>query len=111
MMAVRVALSRPKRLAEVMAELLERGQVDPSELDDLEEPLNFVVHEGGAVSIPDAAYRFVRYEPGVDVVLSGTGSESHLQANLASFARPPLPQADVERLKHIFRRVDSVSGQ
>jgi aryl-alcohol dehydrogenase-like predicted oxidoreductase len=110
MFAVRLALSRPERLAEVMRELIERGQVDPADID-IDDPLGFLVHEGGATSLTDAAYRFCRYEPGTHVILSGTGNPDHLRANIESFSRPALPQSDLSRLKHIFRRVDSVSGQ
>jgi L-galactose dehydrogenase len=109
MFAVRRALSRPERLQETMIELIERGEVDADEID-LEDPLGFLVHEGGATSIPDAAYRFCRDEPGTHVVLSGTGNPEHLKANLETFERPPLPEADRRRLEHIFRRVDSVAG-
>ena len=109
MFAVRRALSNPDRLREVVGELIERGEVDPAEVDR-DDPLGFLVYEGGAVSIPDAAYRFARYEPGTDVILSGTGNPEHLQANLASFHRPPLPEADRRRLERIFAAVDSVAG-
>ena len=109
MFAVRRALSRPERLAEVVEELIENGQLDPAEIDR-DDPLGFLVHEGGAVSVPDAAYRFCRDEPGTHVILSGTGNPAHLQANRASFDRPPLPAADRRRVEHIFRHVDSVSG-
>ena len=109
MFAVRRALSQPERLRATLEELIERGQLDAADLD-MDDPLGFLVHEGGAVSLPDAAYRFCRYEPGTHVILSGTGNPAHLQANLASFERPPLPEADRRRLVHIFRRVDSVAG-
>jgi aryl-alcohol dehydrogenase-like predicted oxidoreductase len=109
MFAVRRALSRPERLREVLADLIERGEVDPQDVN-LDDPLGFLVHQGGATSVPDAAYRFARDEPGVHVVLSGTGNPAHLRANLASFERPPLPEADRQRLIHIFRGVDSVAG-
>jgi aryl-alcohol dehydrogenase-like predicted oxidoreductase len=110
MFAVRLALSRPERLREVIVELIENGQLDPGEID-ARDPLGFLIGEGGAVSVPDAAYRFCRDEPGTDVILVGTGNPEHLRANIASFARPPLPQEAVRRLKHIFRHIDSVSGQ
>ena len=110
MFAVRLALSRSERLAEVMRDLIERGQVDPSDID-MDDPLGFLVHEGGAVSLPDAAYRLCRYEPGTHVILSGTGNPDHLRSNVESFYRLPLPQEDVARLKRIFRRADSVTGQ
>jgi aryl-alcohol dehydrogenase-like predicted oxidoreductase len=109
MFAVRRALSQPERLAEVIDELIERGQLDPAEIDRAD-PLGFLVHEEGAVSVPDAAYRFCRDEPGTHVILSGTGNPVHLEANLASFYRPPLPDADRRRVERIFRNVDSVSG-
>ncbi len=111
MFAVRTAMSDPAFLVEVVGGLIEAGQLDAGDLDDLGHPLDFLVHESGAVSIPDAAYRFCRYEPGTHVILSGTGNPDHLQENIASFERPPLPQADVDRLKHIFRNVDSITGQ
>jgi L-galactose dehydrogenase len=109
MFAVRRALSRPEILAETVQDLIENKQLDPADIDE-NDPLGFLVHEGGAVSIVDAAYRFCRYEPGTNVILSGTGNPEHLKANMESFSRPPLPQADLMRLKEIFRRVDSVSG-
>ena len=109
MFAVRRALSRPERLIEVVEELIESGQLDPADVDRAD-PLGFLVREGGAVSVMDAAYRFCRYEPGTHVILSGTGNPDHLRANLASFHRPPLAEEDRHRLEHIFRRVDSVSG-
>jgi aryl-alcohol dehydrogenase-like predicted oxidoreductase len=110
MFAVRLALSRPERLSEVVRELVANGQLDASEVD-LDDPLGFVITEGGAASIPDAAYRFVRDEPGTHVILSGTGSLDHMRANLESIESPPLPETVTQRLKTIFRKVDSISGQ
>ncbi|MBX3011568.1 MAG: aldo/keto reductase [Caldilineaceae bacterium] len=110
MFAVRLALSRPARLQEVLQELAAKGEIDPQEFDQAD-PLGFLVREGGAVSVPDAAYRFCRDEPGAHVVLVGTGNPDHLQENLASFDRPPLTPAVVARVQQLFRRVDSVSGQ
>ena len=58
---------------------------------------------GGATSLTDAAYRYVRHEPGVDVVLFGTGDQAHLRANIESILRPPLPQADRDKLKEFVQ--------
>jgi aryl-alcohol dehydrogenase-like predicted oxidoreductase len=110
MFAVRRALSRPERLREVVQDLIAKGQIDPNEID-VDDPLGFVTQDSDATSITDAAYRFCRDEPGVHVVLSGTGDPAHLRENLASFERPPLPNTTVQRLRHIFRNVDSVSGE
>ena len=111
MFAVRKAMSDPEFLVETVASLIEAGQVDASDIDDLNDPLGFALHENGAVNTPDAAYRFCNHEPGTHVILSGTGNPDHLSQNVASLERGPLPEGDVERLKHIFRRVDSITGQ
>ena len=109
MFAVRLALSRPKRLKEVMNSLIEKRQLDSNDFDE-KNPLNFLIHKDGAVNLVDAAYRFCRYEPGIHVILSGTGSSDHLKSNIESFSRPPLPKKDILKLKEIFQNVDSVSG-
>ena len=74
----------------------------PQSLAETENPLGFLLHAGGATSIIDAAYRFVRHEPGVDVVLFGTGEPDHLRTNIASLLAPPLPEADRARLASLF---------
>ena len=50
----------------------------------------------------EAAYRYARHEPGVDVVLFGTGSIAHLRSNVASLLKPPLPNADRAKLAALF---------
>ena len=110
MFAVRLALSQPKKLQRVIKTLIKNNQIDPSEIDTAD-PLGFLTEENHAIGIVDAAYRFCRYEPGIHVVLSGTGNSEHLTANLKSFSRPPLPQEATDRIKKIFKNVDSISGQ
>lgn len=109
MFAVRRALSRPEKLAVALQELIDLGELDPADID-MDNPLGFVLDESDATSLVDAAYRFCRYEPGVDVVLSGTGNPAHLQANIDSLSRPPLPAGVVEKLRTIFRHASSVTG-
>ena len=110
MFAVRLALSRPQRLKECIDKLIETKQINASDIDK-SDPLGFLIHESGASNVVDAAYRFCRYEPGTHVILSGTGNLNHLKENIKSILRPPLPEEDVIRLKEIFRKVDSISGQ
>lgn len=107
MFVVRNVFSRPEVLRRTFAELAAKGEV-PAELAARENPLDFLIHEGGASSLTDAAYRFVRHEPGVDVVLFGTGSSAHLRANIASIVAGPLPRADVERLYTLFAHLKGV---
>lgn len=109
MFAVRRALSHSEILGDLMRDLASQGVVDAGAFD-ADDPLGFLLTEGGASSLPDAAYRFCRWEPGLDVILSGTGRVEHLQENAASLNRPPLPPAVMERLKALFARVDSISG-
>src|SRR3954469_25696485 len=101
MFAVRNIFSRPEPLAATVRELADSGELPP-EVADNSDPLGFLVHQGGASSIVDAAYRFARHEPGVDVVLFGTGDVGHLRTNIESLLKPPLPQADRDRLATLF---------
>jgi L-galactose dehydrogenase len=56
----------------------------------------------------EAAYRFARHEPGVDVVLFGTGDAGHLRSNVASLLKPPLPDADRAKLAALFGHLTGV---
>jgi aryl-alcohol dehydrogenase-like predicted oxidoreductase len=107
MFAVRSIFARPEQLAGTMKELAANGLV-PAELAASDEPLGFLVHPGGASSVTDAAYRYVRHEPGVDVVLFGTGDSEHLTSNIASILKPPLPDADRMKLKTLFSHLRGV---
>lgn len=110
MFAVRRALGSPGSLKILLDDLAAKGLLPPNAAGD--EPLAFLLDGPDAVaeSLPDAAYRFCRDETGVHVVLSGTGSIEHLEANAASLTRPPLPAAVARRLHQIFAGIDSVSG-
>jgi len=110
MFAVRLALSRPKRLKECIEELIQNKQINPSMIDR-EDPLGFLIHDNDTESIVDAAYRFCHYEPGTNVILSGTGNLDHLKENIKVMQKPPLPEKDVIKLKEIFKNVDSITGQ
>jgi L-galactose dehydrogenase len=110
MYAVRRALSDVAELRRVVDLLIDDGQIDPSMVPPQGNPLGFLVHDAGASSLVDAAYRFVRHEPGCDIVLTGTGSLDHLRDNVRSIDRAALPPADLARLEALFGRVDSVTG-
>jgi L-galactose dehydrogenase len=109
MFAVRRALSSPDELRRLVAELIEGGQVPPGVLDEAD-PLGFLVRDGHAASIVEAAYRFTRHEPGAHVTLTGTGKLEHLEENVRSLAQPRLPDAALDALQAAFGDVDSVSG-
>ena len=68
----------------------------------------FLVSEGAAENITDAAYRYARHEQGADVILFGTGNKAHVAANVASILRPPLPPSIVERIHRSFGHLTGV---
>jgi aryl-alcohol dehydrogenase-like predicted oxidoreductase len=107
MFAVRSIFASTDRVAAAMKELAAAGQV-PQWLADTPDPLGFLIHPDGASSLTDAAYRYVRHEPGVDVVLFGTGDHAHLRSNIASILKPPLPEADRDKLKELFSHLRGV---
>ncbi|GDY14384.1 aldo/keto reductase [Planctomycetota bacterium] len=109
MFAVRRALSQPERLKEVLAGLARRGKV-PAALAEAADPLGFLVRPDGSSSITEAAYRYSLDEPGLHVVLSGTGNVDHLRANIAAVHAGPLPASDRARLDELFAKVDDVTG-
>ena len=99
--------SMPGRLQSTLKTLVEEDQV-PAWLSETDDPLGFLVYEGGAASVIDAAYRFARHEPGSDVVLFGTGEIAHLKSNLESILKPPLPQQDVQKLYELFGNLEGI---
>lgn len=101
MFAVRNIFSKPGLLKATVAALMAEGKLGRDGID-ADDPLGFLVHPGGAESIVDAAYRFARHEPGIDVVLFGTGNPQHLKSNIASILRPALPAPDQARLARLF---------
>ncbi|MFM1813394.1 MAG: hypothetical protein RLZ98_89 [Pseudomonadota bacterium] len=101
MFVVRNVFSKPALLAETVRKLADEGKL-PRDMGGSDEPLAFLIGEGRARSVIDAAYRYVRHEPGVDVVLFGTGSREHMVSNIASINAPPLPDADLARIRALF---------
>jgi len=93
----------------LLNELTEAGQVE-SNVVKAEERLSFLTEDGKSATIPEAAYRYCRHEPGLDVILTGTGSIEHLEENVASLLKGPLDVNDTARLRDMFGMVDSVSG-
>jgi aryl-alcohol dehydrogenase-like predicted oxidoreductase len=109
MFAVRRALSQPDRLKGIVSDLLERGVVRRNAVNP-NDPLDFVLREGGAATLPEAAYRFCRHQAGVDVVLTGTGNPAHLKSNIESIIKPPLPKSVLWKLEEIFGSIDHLTG-
>jgi len=109
MFAVRRALSQPKRLSEICAELVAKGALAKNSID-VNDPLGFLLKETDAATLPEAAYRFCRHERGVNVVLTGTGNPEHLRENVSAILKPPLPKAALEKLESLFGGLDYLTG-
>jgi len=109
MFAVRRALSQPAHLKRLCSEQVQKGAF-PASAFNLEAPLDFVLTDGGAASLAEAAYRFCRHEPGIDVVLTGTGNREHLKANVEAILKPSLPAPVSSRLGELFGNVEDITG-
>lgn len=110
MCAVRGALASPEAVRALVAGLVATGEVDASDLDG-DDPLGFLLGDGFAGTLAEAAYRFCRHSEGIDVVMTGTGSRRHLEQNVAAILGQPLPAPALRRLATAFRRVTSATGQ
>jgi hypothetical protein len=77
MFAVRSIFAKPERVAVAMREAAARGQVERW-LGQTAEPLAFLIHEGGASNITEAAYRLPSRAPSA----------------IITSLRPPAPHAD-----------------
>ncbi len=104
MYAVRGPLAQHETANALVRKLIGTGEVDADAVDPAN-PLGFLLEPGVAASLNEAAYRFCRHSPGIDVVITGTGSVAHLAQNLQSISAPPLPAKTRERLAEIFARV------
>ena len=104
MFAVRLIFSQPDRLRSTLAELVRSGLLPATAIDG-EAPLGFLSDQPGAPGLIDAAYRYARHEPGVDVVLFGTGNIEHLQTNIESILADPLPPATLALVRERFRHL------
>lgn len=107
MFVVRNIFSNAAYRRDVFRKLVEQGQLDASILA-ADDPLGFLVSEGGAQTITDAAYRYARHEPGADVILFGTGDKDHVRDNVESILRPPLAPPTVARLHALFGHLTGV---
>jgi L-galactose dehydrogenase len=109
MFAVRRALSQPSALHKLIQDLIKDGLVSVDDIDP-ENPLDFLLKDNDAASVVEAAYRFCRHEPGVDIVLTGTGSVAHLTENVGSILKPALAEKSLKILARLFGHINTVSG-
>lgn len=101
MFAVRAIFSVPGRLQDDIRELVRESRL-PKWLADKKQPLDFLLQDGGARDIIEAAYRYARHEPGAHVVLFGTGNPDHVEPNVRAILQPPLRDSDRKKIAELF---------
>ena len=106
---VRRVFGIPGRLAEVLADLMEREVVEPESID-LERPLEFLLSDGEVDSLIEAAYRYAAYTPGVTTVMNGANEIPWLEENVRNIHKGPIAERKRERLKSVFSRVAEPIG-
>jgi L-galactose dehydrogenase len=89
---------------------INRQVIDAADLD-VDDPLGLLLAPDGATMLTEAAYRYCRHLPGVNVVLTGTGDRAHLRQNIAAIEASPLPQHHLRRIDALFGRVDYITGE
>jgi len=109
MFTVRRGLQSVENLKTFTDKMIADGALDPAAIDR-DRPLGFLLDEGIVETLAEAAYRFARYEPGLHCILTGTGSIAHLEENIRSILKDPLPPDALARINGAFGNVDSVSG-
>lgn len=112
MFAVRRVFSAPERAAEVVGALIDEGRLpaDCVAQIDRNDPFAWLASPTVAASVPAAAYRYVRHQPGCDVILTGTGSTAHLADNLTAIQGSPLPAETLAQLAAWFGTIDHCTG-
>ena len=109
MFAVRGPLAKKETAMQLLRRLVEAGEVAERWLAE-DDPLAFLTAPGAAATLSEAAYRYCRHVPGMDVIVTGTGNPHHLDENLAAICGPRLPDDVLARLADMFGRVDGASG-
>lgn len=100
MSPVRVRLTRPETLRQLLNDWINRGLL-PADALPQDDPLGFLV-EGEVTSLVDAGYRFGAEPEEIDTVIVGTGNVDHLEANIRSIHAAPLPEEHSARLRELF---------
>ncbi len=101
MASARNQFSRPELFVEDLNRLVDSGEVVVEGYDP-RSPWGFLDSLGASRGLVDVSYRFAAHEPGVHVVLMGTGSIAHLEENIRAFREGPLPQEVTQRLVAMF---------
>lgn len=104
MVAVPRALREPAFLAQLIRDARVRGEGGVGELGE-DNPLDWLL-DAHSPTLPAAGYRFALSHAAVSAVLAGTLNLDHLRANAATACAPPMPAAQLARVRSIFLRTN-----
>ena len=109
MFAVRRALRDRRNFEQALEELKSRSVLPPD--FDQGEVLDTLLagYESGD-AMANIAYRYCRDTPAVHSVLVGTGEIAHLEANIDTFALPPLEDGRLRFIADTFGDISDFSG-
>ena len=110
MFAVRNAMSKRQYERELLERLVNLNQISKDDIN-IDEGLIYLVNNGYANTVMEAAYRFCTHSDGIDVTLFGTSSPKHLKENMNSLTMPPLSREALDWIEKVFARVDSISAE
>ena len=97
---VRNAFSIPGRLEEVVAELKQDGLLSEDSVP-AKNPLGWLLDDEEP-SLVSAAYRFSAANDAMTTIMTGTIDIAHLEANVRTIEKPPLPVEKQARLRELF---------
>lgn len=109
MFAIRNVLYKPDRFRETVQSLIGEGSIDETVFGGAD-PVEFLFGKEDPEVMAEWSYRYAAWEPGADILLSGTGKVEHLKANISSILKGPLEPETKARFDAVFGNVDSVSG-
>ena len=101
LLSSRNVFSDEARLREVVADLAVRGIIS-SGAASTEEPLGWLIESGEVDTLVEAAYRYGACTEGVTAVMTSTTDPDHLEQNVRSLAKGPLPAEAVAGLERDF---------
>ncbi len=106
---VRNVFWNENRLEEVIQELKDSGKISPKALPG-KKPLDWIIAEGAADTLVEAAYRYACYTDPVTTVMCGSKNLKEVKENVRSIEKGDLPPSARERLSTLFGRIDVPVG-
>ncbi len=104
---VRNVFSDRNRLGQVVAELRADGLLAEGLPG---QPFDHLLADGGIQSLPEAAYRYAAFTEGITTVMCGSIRLEHIQRNIASLEKGPLPTDRIAWLRRSFGHIARAIG-